>query len=86
MEEIWQSTLEQIPLVSLSPTRRLLLFNTYTAFHKSYFKKHQSDTTMCLRCQGAPADLLHMLWKCPKLFQYWQTDVDAKILTYKITL
>lgn len=45
--------------------------------HRVYYtnaklaKIYPSIIDSCNRCKQSPADLIHMLWECPKLFNTW---------------
>lgn len=44
------------------------------------------DTPFCPKCVGDIGDLMHMLWKCPKLFRYWKEVLDVISQVYTITV
>lgn len=41
---------------------------------------------MCPKCERDHGDLLHMIWKCPKLFRYWREVLDTISEVYMIPL
>lgn len=55
--------------VSLSPSHRPAAF-LYSTGHR--------DSAKCSKCGVEPGDLVHLLWRCPKLLRYWD-DVFTKI-------
>lgn len=66
------------PLVSVSAAQKLLqLFILHRVYRTPVQLHHwgSRDTPICPKCQVHPGDLLHMLWKCPKLVRYWNKVV-----------
>lgn len=85
-DETWQKILERVPLASLSPAQCLTqLFIIYRVYRTpvKLFKWGRRDSPYCPRCQKSPADLLHMLWNCPKLAKYWREVVNTINDTFK---
>lgn len=37
---------------------------------KNFFGRHRLNAS-CPRCGETERDLIHMFWRCPKLFRYW---------------
>lgn len=73
-QEQWAKTLELSVQVSVSPSQRLshlLLLNRAYYTPKRLFKFGRRPNDNCPRCQRS-GDLIHMLWRCPKLFRYWE--------------
>lgn len=69
-QEQWRRILEMGPMVSVSPPQKishLMLINTAYYIPKQLFKFGRRPDDKCPRCQGA-GDLIHMVWRCPKLF------------------
>lgn len=71
--EKWDLCLSSAPLVSVSASQKLLhlymlhrAYRTPVRLHKWGFR----DTPLCPKCEGDHSYLIHMLWKCPKLFRY----------------
>lgn len=89
LEEEWQSILKRAPLVSLTSTQCLsklfIIYRTYRTPVKLY-KWRRRETSECPWCEQSQADLLHMLWKCPKLSRYWQEVVSTIKGAYNIQI
>lgn len=72
-DEQWKKLLERGHLVSVSPAHKvsylMLLHRTYYT-PKRLFEFGWRVDARCPRCQDT-GDLIHMIWKCPKLFRYW---------------
>lgn len=77
-DEQWALALSAITLASLSSMQNLthsyILHRAYYTPEKLFKLKH-SDTAQCPRCKGSPANLIHMLWRWPKLHRYWHEVV-----------
>lgn len=69
----WNRILEMAPLVSLSPSQRMsrlsLLYRTYSTPHRLFQFGCQTDSS-CPRCAELEGDLVHIFWRCPKLFRF----------------
>ena len=71
----WQNNLERSQSVIISTKHRQMQFNI---FHRTYFtplRLHKIDGTisaMCQRCKISEGSLVHMLWSCPYLEEYWK--------------
>lgn len=78
-DEQWASTLWATPLSSLSPAQNLTqIFILHRAHYtpEKLFEWKCRDTAQCPRCKGNPANLIHMLWRCPKLHRYWHEVIS----------
>lgn len=69
----WDLCLMNAPLVSISASQKLshlyLLHRAYRTPLQLY-KWGIRDSPLCPKCERDHGDLLHMVWKCPKLFRY----------------
>ena len=71
----WEFLLERAQRVLVSTKHRQMQFNI---FHRTYFtplRLHKIDNSispMCQRCKATEGSLLHMLWSCPVLSDYWR--------------
>lgn len=84
----WKKILEFGPLVSVSPSQQashLLLLHRayYTPKRLHKFGNRQDDK--CPRCLDT-GDLIHMMWRCPKLARYWGVIVKIIEARWKISL
>lgn len=79
--ELCEACPTAVPLVSVSASQKLshlfLLHRTYRTPQELH-KWGCRDSPLCPKCQREHGDLLHMLWKCPKLFRDW-TEVMSTI-------
>lgn len=74
-DDQWELALSVLRMVSLSPTETLSqLFIPHRTYHtpEKLFKWHHKDTPLCPKCKGGPANLIHMLWRYPKLHLHWR--------------
>lgn len=72
-DDQWKRILELGPEVSVSPSQTashlLLLHRAYYTPKKLFMFGRRADGE-CPRCRRT-GDLIHMLWRCPKLVRYW---------------
>lgn len=70
--EMWSLCLASAPVVSVSASQKL---SQRYLLHRAYrmpARLHRwglRDTPLCPKCKRDHGDLLHMFWKCPKLFR-----------------
>lgn len=69
--------------------RRLVQFRFYTEFtghHTDCTGLFFLDATVCLKCQEDNGTLVHLLWECPKIQEYWSSvhKVLEKIVSQDI--
>lgn len=86
MEE-WDRILKRGALVSISSSQKIShLFLIYRVYYtpKKMFKHGWRQNDECPRCK-VTGDFIHMVWKCPKLFRYWEI-IDRINTTFKTTL
>lgn len=73
-EEQWRRILEMGPKISVSPSQKvfhlILIHRAYYTPKNLYGYGRRTDAK-CPRCQET-GDLIHMMWRCPKLFRYWE--------------
>ena len=43
-------------------------------------------TPLCTRCKRDHGDLIHLLWRCPKLHPYWKGVVDTINRVFQVLL
>lgn len=73
-QEQWARILELGAQVSVTPSQRLshlMLLNRAYYTPKRLFKFGRRPNDNCPRCRRT-GDLIHMVWRCPKLFRYWE--------------
>lgn len=79
--ETWDLCLSSARMVSVSASQRV---SHLMLLHRAYrtplqlFHWGRRDSPLCPKCNRDQGTLLHMMWKCPKLFRYW-TDVIGTI-------
>lgn len=74
-DDHWTMALSAVPKVLLSTTQKLTqLFILHRLYYtpEKLFKWKRRDSPLCPHCRGGPANVIHMLWRCPKLHRYWQ--------------
>ncbi len=73
-DEHWERILELTHTSSICARHGLIQCKI---LHRVYYtnarlaKIYPSVSDACNRCKQSPANLIHMLWECPKLFEYW---------------
>ena len=84
----WRKILEREHMVTVSPAQK---FSFLKVIHRTYYTPKRLFNfgwrvdARCPRCQDT-GDLIHMLWRCPNLFRYWQGILNVINTTYKTKL
>lgn len=77
-------------LVSVSASQKLShlypLHQAYRTPVQLYKWGGARNTPLCSKCVRDHGDLIHMLWKCPKLFCHWKEVLDVISQVYMITI
>lgn len=85
-EEVWTEILRQVHNSSICARHSLIQCKVV---HRTYYTKarlariYDSVTPTCDRCKQSPASLIHMLWHCPSIHNYW-TDTLSEVVGEKI--
>lgn len=85
----WELCLQSIPIISVSTSYRL---SQLFILHRSHSTRvllqrwHRRESPLCSKCKGANGDLIHLLWRCPKLFRYWKDVTDIIFSVYQTTI
>lgn len=77
--EQWKFNLALGPRVSLSPSQGVShLYLIYRLYYTpvKLFRFGKRQDAKCQRCGDERGDLLHMFWRCPKLYRYWGKLVE----------
>ena len=88
-EEQWEEALQAVPLCSLNVAQRvsqlyILLRVHYTPARLARMGvRADADCTRCSRDHG---DLIHLLWRCPKLHLYWSQVLDTLTRVFQTTI
>lgn len=85
------------PRVSLSPSQ--IVFHLYLNYRSYYtplklFMFEKRSDAECQRCGDRRGDLVHMVWRCPRLYRYWKgitdkinsvfgTSLDTELIAWK---
>lgn len=71
----WEEIFQAMNLCSLNVSQKrtqiYILLRTYYITHRLHLMNLQDELT-CTRCKRDHGDLIHMLWRCPKLHTYWE--------------
>ena len=76
----WHNMLDCSQTVLISTKHRQMQFNI---FNRTYYTPHRlhkiynNDSPNCQRCKVSDGDLLHMLWTCPCLEEFWKYIVTT---------
>lgn len=86
-DEQWSRILELSPQASVTPSQKMSqLFLLHRVYYtpKKLFRYGYRVDDKCPRCQGTD-DLIHMMWRCSKLFRYW-TEILEDITKFGLKL
>lgn len=76
----WEEALQAMPICSLNVSQRLtqlyIILRVYYTPHRMYIMGLR-PTLLCTRCKRDHGDLIHLLWRCPKIHSYWKGVVDT---------
>lgn len=84
----WKGILKTSPLVSVSPSQQAShLFLIHRGYYtpKRLFRFGRRLDDKCPRCLDT-GDLIHMVWRCPKLARYWSGITRIIETRFKIKL
>lgn len=86
----WREILVGGHQVSISPAQKishLMLLHRAYYTPKRLFEFGRRIDAKCPRCQDV-GDLMHMMWKCPKLFRYWSEILETlnKVFSLKLKM
>uniref|UniRef100_A0AAX7UZI2 Reverse transcriptase zinc-binding domain-containing protein n=1 Tax=Astatotilapia calliptera TaxID=8154 RepID=A0AAX7UZI2_ASTCA len=91
-EEVeWYHLMEQAQTMLISTNHRQMQFNI---FHRTYYtpyRLHKIDinySPKCLRCKVIDGDLLHMLWNCPVIEEFWRrtTEIISRVIGIQVEM
>lgn len=87
--EQWEEIFQAVGTCSLNVsqilTRLCILLQIYYTTHRLHLMNLQSDST-CTRCKRDHGDLIHLLWRCPKLHTYWAGVMTMVNSVFKVSL
>lgn len=79
--EQWEEALQAVNTCSLNVSQKISQLYILLRVHCTPVKLSKMGKTpnlMCGKCRAVPGDLIHHLWRCPKLHRYW-TEVLATL-------
>lgn len=90
-DDDWSNLLKSSQTVFNSANHRQIQFNI---FNRTYYtplklhKIHHNTSSFCQRCKIYDGDLLHMLWNCSHLEEFWKyiAKISSDIIKHKIPL
>lgn len=76
----WEDALQGVVISSLISSQKLS--QLYIVFRSHYTPARLQrigalTDTLCCRCKHDRGDLIHLLWRCPKLHRYWTAVLDT---------
>ena len=85
----WHYLLEQAHTILISTKHRQIQFNILHRTYYTPYRLHKIDSNIsprCQRCKVMKRDLLHMLWNCPVLEEFWKQIIalTSKIIGHQI--
>uniref|UniRef100_A0A3Q4HHP4 Reverse transcriptase zinc-binding domain-containing protein n=1 Tax=Neolamprologus brichardi TaxID=32507 RepID=A0A3Q4HHP4_NEOBR len=79
-EEVeWHHLLEQAQTMLITTKHRQMQFNILHRIYYTPYRQHKIDSNYsprCLRCKVTDGDLLHMLWNCPVIEEFWRGAIE----------
>lgn len=79
-EDQWEEALQAIPTCSLNVAQKVSQLYIILRVHYTPSKLHKMGRVsdpICCRCRQHNADLIHLLWRCPKLHRYWHEVIST---------
>ncbi|OCT84289.1 hypothetical protein XELAEV_18022447mg [Xenopus laevis] len=76
----WSIALKAPSLISFIPRHKIMQLYM---LHRAYYTRSRLSkmypilTPQCLRCKQAVGDLMHTLWSCPGLQEYWKEALNV---------
>lgn len=71
----WEGALQSVTTCSLNVLQKLSQLYISLRAHYTPVKLHEMGILLdplCGKCKIVPSDLIHLLWRCPKLHRYWK--------------
>lgn len=88
-EEQWDEALQAVPLCSLNAAQKLSQLYILSRVHYTPARLVRmgvgTDPT-CTRCRREHGDLIHLLWRCPKLHLYWKAVLDTINMVFQVQI
>lgn len=78
--ETWELFLSSAPMVSVSTSQKLSPIYLLHRFYRTPVQLHrwgELRIPLCPKCEHDHGDLIHMIWRCPKLVSYWTEVLDT---------
>lgn len=72
--------------ISISGTETIPPVHTAQGIAVQLHKWGRRDSPICPKCHAHPGDLIHMLWRCPKLVRYWNCVVTRINSVFQVQL
>ena len=79
--EVWEEALQAVNACSLNVSQKISQLYILLRVHYTpvrLFRMGRASDPLCGRCRAAQGDLIHLLWRCPKLHRYWM-EVPATL-------
>lgn len=86
-EDQWEKALAAVPRCSLNVAQRLSQLYLLLRVHYTparLVRMGVRDDPSCTRCMRDHGDLIHMLWRCPKLHIYWKDVLGTINQVFKV--
>lgn len=88
-EAEWYHLLEQAQTMLISTKHRQMQFNILHRIYYTPYRLHKIDNNYspkCWRCKVRDGDLLHMLWNCPVIEEFWRRAIEiiSKVMGIQI--
>lgn len=88
-EDQWEEALQSVAICSLNVTQRLTQLYTLLRVYYTPHRLHAmglTPTLLCTRCKRDHGELIHMLWRCPKLHVYWRGVIDVLSAVFQVQI
>ena len=88
-EDQWEGALQAVQGCSLNTAQRLSQLFILMRVHYTparLFRMGLGEDDICPRCARDRGDLIHLMWRCPKLHLYWSGVLDTLTTVFSATI
>lgn len=87
--EQWEEILQSINICSLNVAQKVSQLYIILRVHYTplkLYKMGRRTDPLCGRCERHQGDLIHLLWRCPKLHRYWSEVMETLNRVFQTTI
>lgn len=85
----WEEILQSINICSLNVAQKILQLYIVLRVHYTplkLYKMGKRPDSLCSRCGRNQGNLIHLLWRCPKLHRYWSEVLGTLNQVFRTTV